>query len=318
VTVLVLSAPDDHTAGRVCQALSERGHEPVRIDLGAFPSELSFSAAGPDWDGALHTGDREVRWSRISAVYYRRPSGFRFPPHLDDQQRRFAATETRQGLGGILCSLPVPFVNRPGAIADASLKPAQLRVAHEVGFAVPDTLITSIGTHARAFAERHGGQVIYKPFTMPVLEDAEEIRLVYATLVGAGDLDDASVALCPCQLQVFIRKRFDVRLTAVGQRCFAAAIHAGSPRAYVDWRADYPSLRYEPVTPPAGVTDAVARYLKRFGLTFGCFDFTIGPGPDGPDTWWFLECGPNAQWAWIQHETGLPIAEAIAEELAPR
>ncbi|MGH3624935.1 MAG: hypothetical protein ACRDQ5_24610 [Sciscionella sp.] len=31
--------------------------------------------------------------------------------------------------------------------------------------------------------------------------------------------------------------------------------------------------------------------------------------------WWFLEAGANAQWGWLEHETGLPIADAIACQL---
>lgn len=101
-------------------------------------------------------------------------------------------------------------------------------------------------------------------------------------------------------------------LVAVGQECFAVAIHAGSEKSYVDWRADYPSLSYEAIETPTHIADAVAAYLKRFGLAFGCFDFTVSA-----DTgqWVFLECGANAQWGWLEHETGLPIADAIARRL---
>ena len=317
MTVLVLTASDDDTAIRVCQALDERGSAYARMDLGDFPSTLSFTASGPapTWAGRLYDGHRDLPLSEITAVYYRRPTSFRFPAHLSSQQRWFAATEARQGLGGLLESLRVPFVNRPSSIADAALKPAQLQVAAEVGFQIPPTLITSIGAEARAFV-RQVGKVIYKPLTAPFLHEDGQTKLVYATVVQLEDLDDESIGLCPCQFQAFVPKSHDVRLTAVGRECFATIIHAGSEQSYVDWRADYPSLTYEPVQTPPHIADAVASYLKRFELSFGCFDFAVGPGPDGPDTWWFLECGANAQWGWIEHETALPIAKTIAALLA--
>ncbi|MGQ0839643.1 hypothetical protein [Actinokineospora sp.] len=138
------------------------------------------------------------------------------------------------------------------------------------------------------------------------------MKLVYATLVGAGEIDDAAIALSPCQFQVFIPKSRDIRLVAVGRECFAVAIHAGSDKSYVDWRADYPALSYAAVQTPNHIAAAVAAYLKWFGLSFGCFDFTVSA-----DTgeWVFLECGPNAQWGWLEHETGLPMADAIARSL---
>ncbi|GAA1960173.1 ATP-grasp ribosomal peptide maturase [Amycolatopsis minnesotensis] len=310
MTVLVLTAPDDDTATRVCQALDDRGCAHARMDLGDFPKTLSCTATGPDWTGWLSDGHRELRLSEIRSVYYRRPSGFRFPAHLPAQERRFAAAEARQGLGGLLFCLRVPFVNHPSRIADAELKPAQLQAAADVGFRVPRTLITNDAEEARAFAHETDGRILYKPLTAAFLR-TDEVKLVYATLVRADDLDDDAIALSPCQFQAFVPKRHDVRLTAVGRECFATIIHAGSEESYWDWRADYPSLRYEPVAPPDAVAASVTAYLHRFGLVFGCFDFTVDTAGD----WWFLECGANAQWGWIEYETGLPIAEAIARQL---
>jgi hypothetical protein len=269
VAVLVLTAHDDDTAARVCQALAARGHDYVRMDLGDFPASLSFTASGPGpaWVGRLSNSQRDLTLADIEAVYWRRPTSFRLPAHLSEQQRRFAVAEARHGMGGVISCLPVPFVNHPCRVADAELKPAQLQAAAELGLMVPPE---------------------------------------------ASDIDDASIALSPCQFQKFIPKNRDIRLVAVGQECFAVAIHAGSDKSYVDWRADYPSLPYEPVETPSHIVEAVTTYLKRFGLSFGCFDFT-----ESADTgqWVFLECGANAQWGWLEHETGLPIADAIARQL---
>jgi len=311
---LVLTAADDDTATRVCDALDERGCGFVRMDLGDFPESLSFTATGPhpEWHGWLSDGHRNLPLSEITAVYYRRPSSFRLPAHLSVQQRRFAAAEARQGWGGLLSCLRVPFVNHPSRIADAEFKIAQLQAAAEIGFRVPSTLVTSIAAQARAFA-RQIGEVIYKPLSAPFLHEDGQAKLVYATLIVPEEFDDktidAEIALSPCQFQAFIRKRHDIRLTAVGSECFATIIHAGSDKSYVDWRADYPSLAYEPVATPEPIAMAVASYLDRFGLSFGCFDFTVEA--DTGD-WWFLECGANAQWGWLEHETGQPIAAAIA------
>lgn len=313
MAVLVLTAHDDDTATRVCQALEARGYGYVRMDLGDFPETLSFTASGPGpaWVGGLFDGQRDLPLSDIEAVYWRRPTSFRLPAHLNEQQRRFAVAETRQGLGGVLSCLPVPFVNHPCRVADAELKPAQLQAAAEIGFVVPPTLITSSGAEARQFADRFK-KVLYKPLTSAFLREDDQVKLVYATLVEASNIDDVSIALSPCQFQAFIPKSQDIRLVAVGHECFAVAIQAGSDKSYVDWRADYPSLSYEAIETPAHIAEAIAAYLKRFGLAFGCFDFTVCAETG---QWLFLECGANAQWGWLEHETGLPIADAIARQL---
>lgn len=51
-------------------------------------------------------------------------------------------------------------------------------------------------------------------------------------------------------VQEWVPKHHDVRVTVVGGQVFAVAIHAGSPAAMVDFRADYAALEYECVDVP--------------------------------------------------------------------
>ncbi|MCX4451449.1 hypothetical protein [Streptomyces sp. NBC_01789] len=53
------------------------------------------------------------------------------------------------------------------------------------------------------------------------------------------------------------------------------------------------------------------RLMRRLGLRYGAADSVVGPGGG----WTFLEVNPCGQWDWIQGATGLPIAEAIADDL---
>ncbi|MGH3770632.1 MAG: MvdC/MvdD family ATP grasp protein [Pseudonocardiaceae bacterium] len=83
-----------------------------------------------------------------------------------------------------------------------------------------------------------------------------------------------SDALKPRQLhtahlfQRFVQpKAFEARVTVVGSRVFAVAIHARSEAARVDWRADYDALDYAAVEPPEPVTAGMLAFVKYFGLT---------------------------------------------------
>ncbi|WKU45415.1 hypothetical protein Q3V23_15830 [Streptomyces sp. VNUA116] len=91
---------------------------------------------------------------------------------------------------------------------------------------------------------------------------------------------------------------------------FSARITA--PPGVVDWRSEYRNLVYEPVTCPEGIRGALVRLLAGFDLSFGAFDFAV----TADDAWWFLECNPNGQWAWLRAAAGLPITNAIADLLA--
>lgn len=97
----------------------------------------------------------------------------------------------------------------------------------------------------------------------------------------------------------------------VGERVFAAAIHAGSDDTYVDWRNDYSALSYERLEPPTTVLASVLEYCILFGLRYGAFDFVVRP--DGE--WVFLECNSGGQFGWIEDAVGAPITETMADLL---
>ncbi|MGQ0776567.1 MAG: hypothetical protein ACT4NY_19430 [Pseudonocardiales bacterium] len=221
------------------------------------------------------------------------------------------ATSWRASLGGVLVAQPWRWIDHPGVVADACYKPRQLRVAAQCGLNVPRSLVTNIGAQVREFAAEIGGTFVYKSLSTGVVAERDEVRIIYTSRLIADELDDEVIALCCHLFQEWVPKVFDVRLTVVGDQCFAVAVRAGSPEAEVDWRSRYDDLRYEVYPTPDQVRYEVLAYLRTFGLVFGAFDFSVTP--DG--RWWFLECNPAGQWGWLAEETGLPIAEAIADEL---
>ncbi|MGH3621258.1 MAG: hypothetical protein ACRDQ5_05625 [Sciscionella sp.] len=132
-------------------------------------------------------------------------------------------------------------------------------------------------------------------------------------LLTAGDLDDLDGVQSTAHLfQQFQHKRYECRVTAVGNQLFAVAIHAGSDESYVDWRRDYDALRYEVIEVPERIRAGIARYLDAAGLAFSAFDFVIRPSGE----WIALEANGSGMWGWLAQECGLPIAAAIAESLS--
>lgn len=201
----------------------------------------------------------------------------------------------------------------PGSLslADASYKPRQLRVAAQCGLSVPRSLVTNVGAQVREFAAELPDGLIYKSLSPGVVTEEDEMRIIHTSQLSIDKIDDSAIGLCCHLFQEWIPKTFDVRLAVIGNRFFAVAVHADSPEATVDWRSRYDDLRYEVCQTPEAVRHGVAAYLRPFGLVFGAFDFSITP--DG--RWWFSEFNPAGPWGWLAEETGLPIAQVIAEEL---
>ncbi|MFI9149541.1 ATP-grasp ribosomal peptide maturase [Streptomyces sp. NPDC053367] len=312
--VLIIAAADDWPTDRVVVELEERGAEVFRMDTADFPQRLSLAARidlGRAWAGDLATEYRTVDLCRVGGAYYRAPGAFRFPEGMSGPEARFAAAQARAGLGGVLSAVRCRWVNHPTAMARAEFKPVQLAAARASGLHIPATLVTNRPEDVQDFVRDHA-DVVCKPVASPVLIEDGRLKSVYTRRLTADDLRDLrGVDTTAPLFQAWVPKDHEVRLTVVGRRMFAAAIHAGSGAAYEDWRSDYRALTYTTVEVPAEVRAGMLHLMTRLRLTYGAADFVVAPS----GRWWFLEVNPCGQWDWIQGETGLPIAEAIADGL---
>ncbi|MDH6577647.1 ATP-grasp ribosomal peptide maturase [Kitasatospora sp. MAP5-34] len=311
--VLVITGTFDPTADLVIEELNRRAVPVFRADMAWFPSRLTLAAGldGTGWRGTLTTDRRALDLSTVRAVYYRRPTSPEFPDDMPPEARAVATAEARRGFGGLLSALPCRWLPPPGRAADAEYKPLQLRVAIECGLGVPRTLITNDPDAAKQFADGLGAPVVYKPFT-PIrgTVDGHSVA-VYANVLQPSDLPHPDIATTAHLFQEWVPKAYEVRLTVVGQRLFAAEIHAGSAAARVDWRSDYDSLTCKSCDPPPTVAAGVLRMLAQLGLPYGAFDFVVTPSGE----WWFLEVNPNGQYAFVEQATGLPITATICDHL---
>ncbi|WP_240958160.1 MvdC/MvdD family ATP grasp protein [Streptomyces barkulensis] len=225
--VLVVTMIDDPTADLVINELHDRGTPVVRLDSGDFPATLSVAATITEEgiSGTLVTPTRAADLSRVRSLYYRRPSGFAFP-HLNEQDARFAVTQARYGLGGVLASLPgCLYVNHPHRIGDAEFKPSGLVAAAQCGFKVPDTMVTSDPEAAKRFVKDHG-PAVYKPLSTPLYRVDGASCTVEVGEVTADQLD-GQVAGTAHLFQSRVDKVADVRVTVIGDRIFPVRIDSG-------------------------------------------------------------------------------------------
>jgi len=216
MNVLVLTRPNDGTAGRVVAELERREVPVVRADVGDFPLEMTVTASlagtSAGWLGSMKRGGRCLPLDEVQAIYYRRPTAFRFPDDLSPEQQRFARAEARRGMAGLLLSLPVRWLSHPSRVADAELKPLQLNLAAACGLTVPRTLLTNDAEAAGELVAQLAGPMIYKPLSAPSVHVGGELRLIYATEVDGATLDADDTRLTAHLFQEWVPKQYDVRL----------------------------------------------------------------------------------------------------------
>jgi hypothetical protein len=317
--ILILTAPDDEHADHVASKLRERDACFVRFNPAQFPREaeisLSYSPSGRE-NYILRVGEEQVDLNGLRAVWYRRPE----PPVAhseigDDLVRDFAKQECKTFLQDLWNSLDCLWLpGPPSTDRQAQLKASQLKVAGELGFELPPTLITNSAADLLDFYNLHNGAIVSKLAGFSFSETVGATFSRYTELVTKRDIAYArAVGYCPMIFQAYVPKRFELRITVVGRQVFAAEIHSqASNHTRHDWRRydDY-QTPYFPHELPRDLELRCVRLVEQLGLCYGAIDMVLAP--DG--RYVFLEINPNGQYLWIEEETGLPISDAICELL---
>jgi glutathione synthase/RimK-type ligase-like ATP-grasp enzyme len=317
--ILILTTPQDGPARRGEQLLRARGVETLRVD-GAFPGEASVclrwqrSGACTRW---LSFRDRRVDLAGVRAVWHRRVRIECSPQIRDRRAMEYAIAESKHLLQSLWMDLAAPWVPAPQPISiDAEEKLRQLSLATSLGFEIPPSLVTNEPQQLLAFWREHHGKVITKLLASPSMRESrlDETYARYTEAMTYRDLAAIqSVEMCPTFAQAYVPKRFELRITIVNDRAFAAAIDSqSSAHSRVDWRKyDLARASYARHALPPEIEAQCVALTRKLGLRYSAIDMILTP--DG--RYVFLELNPTGEYAWIEAYTGFPITEAICDLL---
>ena len=290
----------------VAGALARRGARPVRLDTDDFPAalalrgELGFAGAR-----GLLLGDRPLV---ARAVWLWRLWPARLDERLSAAHREAAQRESFTALRGLLDLLPgVPWIDALDPNRAADNKARQLRLACDLGLAIPPTLITADPAAAREFFVAHAGQVVAKLQT-PLHQSMGGGGLP-TRLLRRDDLDAlAGLRHCPMIFQRYVPKAMELRIAWVDGRALVGALDGAA--CGVDWRYEC-SASWQPHTLPEPVHRRLAALMTRLGLRQGAIDMIVTPSGE----YVFLEVNPTGEWMMLEKELGLPISDALAAAL---
>lgn len=119
----------------------------------------------------------------------------------------------------------------------------------------------------------------------------------------------------PVQLQDYVEKAFELRITVVGTRVFAVKIDSQLNEATkVDWRRFTAMNPHSAFRIPAKVADFCRTFIKEQRLVYGAMDFIV----DTTGEYVFLENNSSGQYLWLEKETSVPITEALVDLFVER
>ena len=318
-TVLIVTHGVDDHAPLVRTELADLGIEVCWFNTDSYPNinVVTFSVEANAPRAHFHVGQKEYLGSSIAAVLFsqlRRP----FAPHIaDPEARRLAESELRWTLEGVLFALkPRLWVNHPHANRRARSKLRQLRLAADLGFSIPDTLVTADPQMIRRQYQAWDGKMVAKLVGGQIVGTSTDSQyVIHTTLITDEDLkNDDALSACPAIYQNFLEKLCDIRVTVVGDEIFACRIDSQQREdAYVDWRAaGHAALDIQQCKLEASIADRCRALMRELGLQTAGIDLIVTT--EGHTV--FLEINAAAQWVWVQEATGLPIAASIARRLA--
>lgn len=318
MTVLVRSHARDLHADAVLWGIEALGRKAVFWCAGEFPANeaLTIALSPVSTRHVIESRGRPADLAGVTTVWNRRQGRPQLSRDLDERDRDFAKEQSQQHLAGFLATACADafWVNKPAAARVESNKPYQLRLAMQVGFHIPATLLSNSPPEILAFFNQHEGDIIFKNYMGGTWRESEGYGGVFVNYTSAVSREDLgnlkALTFAPGIFQQRIEKSFEARVTVIGRTIFSARIDpASSGTTRNDWRAQDPrELRLTPIDIPEDIALKCLMFMNRADIVFACFDLIVTE--DG--TYHFLEVNQMGQFLWKEiHLPELPLLDAM-------
>lgn len=313
--VLLITNTSDFTCDYVVRSLNKFGADYYRLNTDEIGSDvfLTFDFAHDIYTLSDRPKGLTIDLLTFQSVYFRRPELPKFTDvDITPDERQFMQLEMRQTLEGLYKILSNAYwISDIDAIRRAENKIYQQLLAKEIGFSIPDGIITNHPDSFLSFLKGRKEGCIIKPIYSGQIGWPEMQDVVFTSKLES-EPQSQQIELCPSYIQERIDKQYDVRVTVVGAEIFAVRIDSQSNQeTMIDWRVGENILPHQAVKLPDTIQAQCRELLRRLNLQFGAIDFVETTEGE----YIFLEINPNGQWAWIETQTGLPISDTIAKQL---
>ncbi|EMA14668.1 MvdC/MvdD family ATP grasp protein [Haloarcula marismortui] len=312
--ILILSNKYDVSVDFIIKELQDRDYPYLRLNTEDL-AELEVTTKLPDFDVIVEKQGKKVNLTEeVGSVWYRRPG----------EPFEFVDEENKPDLGTIeyvkeqwsawlqsLETLPdATWVNFPETNRRMESKIRQLRLADDIGFNTPNTVVTNSSEKVEELFEGRE-TVISKALSSPLISEKDQDKFVFSTQLDEPPSEnDDSVSVCPTIFQEALLPKIDYRVTVIGDTVLPVKIEGEKGDMPVDWRTEKEDVQFIQTDLPRSVEQLCREYVSEAGLLFGAIDLVERDGE-----FVFLEINPNGEWGWLQKPWDVPVAENLTELL---
>jgi len=291
--ILIITSSYDKTIDYIIEKFSSTKF--IRLNVDELDKYKISIISNPRYIVSLKSSEYEIDnlFESIHSIYYRKL----FLPNLENYDKNYHTymqKEIYSFIVGLVDSFQGKVLTKPSILRKVENKIFQLKVSIDLGFLLPNSLITNDNTQANKF---NVSKIIAKPLSTGKLTNTTAI---HSNLITENVED---IALTPIYFQEYIKKDYELRITVIKDVFYCVKIIADNK---IDWREGEDNNLYELIDTPEIVKQECLDFLRACGLEFGAFDYIVSDGK-----YYFLECNPNGQWLWLELKLGLDISKSI-------
>lgn len=311
IDVLFITNKDDISVDYLIKKLKNKTKSFLRINSEDI-SYISFLYC-PNGDTIVKIKNTEYNLSSVKSVVFKR-TPIKFDLNHNDENRKYLDNERKHFFEGIyLCLKDAKWINPMFSTHIAERKLFQLKLSKDIGFLIPDTIVTNNPFIANDFVISHANSII-KPISngLQVLKD--EIYSIYTSEISKDFfkpfLQTKELFETPVFLQEKIENLYDIRVTIIGDNVIPVRIEKNN-KLEVDWRKPEISKKYSITELPEEIKSKLKNLHKKLNLIYSAIDLIQKPNGE----FVFLEINPVGEWVWLESELNLNISELIINEL---
>ena len=318
-SILIISHSEDYHAEKAIEVLKSKNSNYFLLELDQFPKSylIKQSVGNNEFSTTLeniHTG-QNINFSNIGSIWLRKPANFSYlVSDMEQSIEQFSNQETEHALFSALYGINCFWVSHPKYLRASMWKGEQLQRALTLGFKIPDTIISNDPNEIRSFFLKHK-KVVYKVMSDPVITSQKmQSQGVATTLIDENMLNDSdSLRLLPNQFQAYIEKAYELRVTIIAGKVFAAKLDSQlHPESQVDCRNLNVQVPMSAYQLPEEIEQACLEFVNSYQLTYSALDLIVTPQGE----YVFLENNPNGQYRFVEENVPeLKITKSLIEAL---
>lgn len=294
--ILIITSSNDFTADYMIEKFKDKANF-YRFNTDKF-SDYEISICNlHNW--IIKNKYWKVKENDIDSIYFRKPVF----PNLDEYDIKYhdiIRKEILTTIQGILETFKGRCLSRPSVLRKAENKIFQLNLSQDVGFTIPESLITNSNNFAKKFCINKTR--IVKPLSTGKINYKNKVGIIQTNVVNKK-IDIIGLECWPVYFQQYVKKDYELRVTVVNNNFYPVRIDTTEK---IDWRKRNSKNKYSLVELPLEIKKKCIEMLDLLSLKFGAFDFIVSKGE-----YVFLEVNPNGQWYWLEYELNLNISDSI-------